>query len=70
MLIMFVVGGLRGNQSESSITPVLQGLSIHVNGYTDPPQSELRRLIVQYGGDYQHYCKNPHYNSYLTVFTQ
>ncbi|SAM00860.1 hypothetical protein [Absidia glauca] len=39
------------------VVPVLQGLSIHVNGYTDPPQSELRRLIVQYGGDYQHYLK-------------
>ncbi|ORZ24424.1 hypothetical protein BCR42DRAFT_342701 [Absidia repens] len=46
-----------GNQGESGIIPVLQGLSIHVNGYTDPPQSELRRLIVQYGGDYQHYLK-------------
>ncbi|KAI8331007.1 hypothetical protein BC941DRAFT_163223 [Chlamydoabsidia padenii] len=46
-----------GNQSEAGIIPVLQGLSIHVNGYTDPPQSELRRLIVQHGGDYQHYLK-------------
>ncbi|KAF7721374.1 deoxycytidyl transferase [Apophysomyces ossiformis] len=34
---------------------LFQNLSIHVNGYTDPPQSELRRLIIQYGGDFQHY---------------
>ncbi|KAI9314973.1 hypothetical protein BX666DRAFT_1862094, partial [Dichotomocladium elegans] len=36
---------------------VFRGLSIHVNGYTDPPQSELRRLIILHGGDYQHYLK-------------
>ncbi|KAI8084900.1 uncharacterized protein BX664DRAFT_283783 [Halteromyces radiatus] len=46
-----------GNQAEGNIIPILKGLSIYVNGYTDPPQSELRRIIVQYGGDYQHYLK-------------
>lgn len=35
---------------------LFKGLSIHINGYTDPPSSELRRLLLQHGGDYQHYC--------------
>ncbi|KAI8138573.1 hypothetical protein BJV82DRAFT_288370 [Fennellomyces sp. T-0311] len=44
--------------SSSQIPPqVFKGLSIYINGYTDPPQSELRRLIIIHGGDYQHYLK-------------
>ncbi|RUS21765.1 hypothetical protein BC937DRAFT_91499 [Endogone sp. FLAS-F59071] len=34
---------------------IFQGLSIHVNGYTNPPHAELKKAIVQRGGDFQHY---------------
>lgn len=36
---------------------LFKGCSIYINGYTDPPSSDLRRMILEYGGDYQHYCK-------------
>ncbi|KAI9345728.1 hypothetical protein BD770DRAFT_183450 [Pilaira anomala] len=45
------------NQSSQEQLPLFDGCSIHINGYTDPPSSELRRSIIQYGGDYQHYLK-------------
>ncbi|KAI9306011.1 hypothetical protein BJ944DRAFT_248566 [Cunninghamella echinulata] len=42
---------------DSKLPSLLKGFSIHINGYTDPPQSELRKLIVALGGDYQHYLR-------------
>ncbi|ORX50861.1 DNA repair protein [Hesseltinella vesiculosa] len=44
-------------QGDPDALPLFQGLSIHINGYTEPPINELRRLIVQHAGDYQHYLK-------------
>ncbi|XP_055958334.1 DNA repair protein REV1 isoform X2 [Patella vulgata] len=34
---------------------IFKGVSIYVNGYTKPSSDELRRLIIQHGGVYQHY---------------
>ncbi|KAG2198709.1 hypothetical protein INT47_005394 [Mucor saturninus] len=45
------------NLASQERAPLFKGLSIHINGYTNPPNSELRRLILEYGGDYQHYLK-------------
>ncbi|KAI8075232.1 hypothetical protein BC940DRAFT_363262 [Gongronella butleri] len=47
-------------EGDPETLPLFQGLSIYVNGYTEPPLSELRRLIVQHSGDYQHYLKKSH----------
>lgn len=44
--------------SQSTLPQIFQGLSIYINGYTNPSQSELRRLIILHGGNYQHYCKS------------
>ncbi|KAG2229942.1 hypothetical protein INT48_001208, partial [Thamnidium elegans] len=45
------------NQSSQEQLPLFEGCSIHINGYTNPPSSELRCMILQHGGDYQHYLK-------------
>ncbi|KRY78818.1 DNA repair protein REV1 [Trichinella pseudospiralis] len=34
---------------------IFAGISIYVNGYTDPPADQLKRLILQYGGKYDLY---------------
>nr|XP_032811484.1 DNA repair protein REV1 isoform X1 [Petromyzon marinus] len=34
---------------------IFQGIAIHVNGFTDPPASELRRLVLQRGGHFHTY---------------
>lgn len=47
----------RSDQASQERLQIFTGLSIHINGYTSPPSSELRRMILQHGGDYQHYCK-------------
>lgn len=41
-----------GVQRKSNL---FRGISIYVNGYTDPPALELRRIIVDNGGEYHHY---------------
>ncbi|KAI9274686.1 hypothetical protein BDA99DRAFT_498241 [Phascolomyces articulosus] len=43
--------------SSQAVPQIFNGLSIYINGYTNPPQSELRRQIIIHGGDYQHYLK-------------
>lgn len=35
--------------------PIFKGCTIYINGHTDPPYAELRRLIVLYGGDIMTY---------------
>ncbi|KAI8351783.1 hypothetical protein EDC96DRAFT_518444 [Choanephora cucurbitarum] len=45
------------DQASQEQPQIFTGLSIHINGYTSPPSSELRRMILQHGGDYQHYLK-------------
>ncbi|KAG2219697.1 hypothetical protein INT45_001869, partial [Circinella minor] len=47
---------LEGTASQT-VPQIFDGLSIYINGYTNPPQSELRRQIILHGGDYQHYLK-------------
>ncbi|KAF8266584.1 hypothetical protein EI94DRAFT_1701612 [Lactarius quietus] len=42
----------RGKASGSQL---LKGLSIHINGWTEPSVQELRKLIVENGGIYQAY---------------
>ncbi|ORE05133.1 DNA repair protein [Rhizopus microsporus var. microsporus] len=49
-----------GNRSSQELPQIFKGLSIHINGYTQPSATELRRLILQHGGDYQHYLKKLH----------
>ncbi|KRZ74187.1 DNA repair protein REV1 [Trichinella papuae] len=34
---------------------IFAGISVYVNGYTDPPADQLKRLILQYGGKYDLY---------------
>ncbi|KAI8377857.1 uncharacterized protein BYT42DRAFT_359890 [Radiomyces spectabilis] len=43
--------------SAEPCVPIFEGCSIHINGYTIPSRTELRRLIIQHGGDFQHYLK-------------
>lgn len=47
---------VRGEQASQELEPIFKGTSIYINGYTDPPSSDLRRMILQHRGDYQHYC--------------
>ncbi|KAI8968052.1 hypothetical protein BDF20DRAFT_917275 [Mycotypha africana] len=44
-------------QASQDLPQIFSGTSIYINGYCDPPATELRRLILQHGGDYQHYLK-------------
>ena len=34
---------------------IFKGISIYVNGYTNPSLQELRTLIVEHGGTFQQY---------------
>ncbi|CAH8635265.1 unnamed protein product [Heterobilharzia americana] len=43
------------NEQSVSGPPIFGGVSIYVNGYTDPPASALRDLIIRHGGRYQAY---------------
>ncbi|VBB25927.1 unnamed protein product [Acanthocheilonema viteae] len=40
-----------------SISSIFEGVSIFVNGYTDPPAAELRKLIHMHGGEFHIYYK-------------
>ncbi|KAI9483799.1 MAG: hypothetical protein EXX96DRAFT_537104 [Benjaminiella poitrasii] len=46
-----------GNQTSQQLPQIFSGTSIYINGYCYPPTSELRTMILQHGGDYQHYLK-------------
>ncbi|GAA5812131.1 hypothetical protein MFLAVUS_005581 [Mucor flavus] len=54
------------NQGSLEQLPLFKDCSIHINGYTNPPSSELRRMILQHGGDYQHYLLRKSYLSSVT----
>ncbi|PAA60819.1 hypothetical protein BOX15_Mlig014549g2 [Macrostomum lignano] len=43
-----------GDRAEH-IRPIFAGVCIHVDGYTEPPAHELKRLMQKYGGRYAHY---------------
>ncbi|KAH9039423.1 hypothetical protein EDB84DRAFT_1397049 [Lactarius hengduanensis] len=42
-------------RGEASGSQLFKGLSIHINGWTEPSVQELRKLIVENGGIYQAY---------------
>lgn len=42
---------------ESSASGIFSGISVFVNGYTDPPAEEIKRIMMVHGGTYQHYYK-------------
>ncbi|VDK53670.1 unnamed protein product [Anisakis simplex] len=46
---------INARESKPKISGIFDGVSIYINGYTDPPASELRRLIQQHGGEFHIY---------------
>eukprot|EP00057_Strongylocentrotus_purpuratus_P008637 XP_011663111.1 PREDICTED: DNA repair protein REV1-like [Strongylocentrotus purpuratus] len=42
-------------EKSGTSTDIFHGVTIHVNGYTDPSSDELKRLMTIHGGMYQHY---------------
>uniref|UniRef100_A0A1E1X5I4 DNA repair protein REV1 n=1 Tax=Amblyomma aureolatum TaxID=187763 RepID=A0A1E1X5I4_9ACAR len=42
---------------EGQSTAIFRGISVFVNGYTDPTAEEIKRIMMQHGGTYQHYYK-------------
>uniref|UniRef100_A0A158R405 DNA repair protein REV1 n=1 Tax=Syphacia muris TaxID=451379 RepID=A0A158R405_9BILA len=55
---------INGTSGEGNVSNIFKGVSIFVNGYTDPPASELRRIIQLHGGEYHVY-----YEYGLTTYT-
>ncbi|KAG9339445.1 hypothetical protein JZ751_023582 [Albula glossodonta] len=45
----------REKQKEGSFSDIFNGVSICVNGYTDPTSDELRRLMMLHGGQFHMY---------------
>ncbi|VDN36397.1 unnamed protein product, partial [Gongylonema pulchrum] len=43
---------------QDAISSIFQGISVFVNGYTDPPAAELRRLVQLHGGEFHIYYKH------------
>ena len=37
-----------------SVSSILQGVSVYINGYTDPPDAELKALVRAHGGNYEY----------------
>ncbi|XP_014282897.1 DNA repair protein Rev1 [Halyomorpha halys] len=37
---------------------LFKGISVFVNGYSDPPADEIRNLMIQHGGIYHHYYRS------------
>ncbi|KAL9545604.1 hypothetical protein MBANPS3_007072 [Mucor bainieri] len=46
-----------GEQASQALPQIFDGTSIYINGYCNPPAMDLRTMILQHGGDYQHYLK-------------
>ncbi|XP_072174849.1 DNA repair protein REV1-like [Diadema setosum] len=47
--------GRTNREIAGSSTNIFSGVSIHVNGYTEPSSDELKKLMMMHGGAYQHY---------------
>eukprot|EP00730_Choanoeca_flexa_P003855 TRINITY_DN11522_c0_g1_i2.p1 TRINITY_DN11522_c0_g1~~TRINITY_DN11522_c0_g1_i2.p1 ORF type:complete len:1535 (+),score=413.85 TRINITY_DN11522_c0_g1_i2:84-4688(+) len=46
------------NREEADIkSDIFHGVNIYINGYTDPPAEDLRRLIIDHGGDTEVYFR-------------
>ncbi|CAN7986236.1 unnamed protein product [Ixodes hexagonus] len=43
--------------SETGEPAIFEGISVFVNGYTDPSAEEIKRIMMVYGGTYQYYYK-------------
>ncbi|XP_069492793.1 DNA repair protein REV1 isoform X2 [Ambystoma mexicanum] len=41
--------------TDGDSSPIFSGVAIYVNGYTDPPADELRRLMMLHGGQFHVY---------------
>ena len=37
-----------------SVSSILQGVSVYINGYTDPPDADLKALVRAHGGNYEY----------------
>jgi DNA repair protein REV1 len=44
-----------GETSCPELKSLFKGVSIHVNGYTEPSHAELKRIMSMYGGSFQNY---------------
>ncbi|KAG0425630.1 hypothetical protein HPB47_027212 [Ixodes persulcatus] len=45
------------SETETGELAIFQGISVFVNGYTDPSAEEIKRIMMVHGGTYQHYYK-------------
>lgn len=43
---------------------IFKGLRFHINGYTDPPITELQKLVIEHGAVYERFYQ-PHPNLYM-----
>lgn len=48
---------LQVSESDAGEPAIFEGISVFVNGYTDPSAEEIKRIMMVYGGTYQHYYK-------------
>ncbi|CAL8110930.1 unnamed protein product [Orchesella dallaii] len=51
-----------GESDDSDVFNIFDGVSIYINGYTNPPEPELRELFIRHGGTFHPY------NSSRTTF--
>ncbi|XP_014890139.1 DNA repair protein REV1 isoform X1 [Poecilia latipinna] len=51
----FKLNATREKQKEGTGSSIFSGVSIYVNGYTDPSADELRRLMMVHGGQFHVY---------------
>ncbi|KIY51229.1 DNA repair protein [Fistulina hepatica ATCC 64428] len=42
-------------QADAPLSTIFNGISIYINGWTEPSVQDLRRLVVQHGGTFQPY---------------
>ncbi|XP_077532481.1 rev1 DNA directed polymerase [Haemaphysalis longicornis] len=45
------------DSSQERSDGIFSGISVFVNGYTDPTAEEIKRIMMTHGGTYQHYYK-------------
>ncbi|ODN00632.1 DNA repair protein REV1, partial [Orchesella cincta] len=44
-----------GETGDSDALDIFTGVSIYINGYTNPPEPELRELFIRHGGTFHPY---------------
>lgn len=45
------------DSSQEGSSGIFSGISVFVNGYTDPTAEQIKRIMMTHGGTYQHYYK-------------